>query len=81
MARIHDNGLAELGPIKEGGPMERPLAFHARLGQQFCDAGDPPAIDGRNDPGDVLSPRRDPRASLVAFELYFANALSYLVFR
>src|SRR6266852_4480027 len=43
MARIHDNGLAEIGPIQEGGPMERPLAFHARLGQQFCDAGDPPA--------------------------------------
>ena len=33
--------------------MERPLAFYARLGQQFCDAGDPAAIDGRNDPGDV----------------------------
>ena len=34
MARIHDNGLAEIGPIQEGGPMERPLAFHARLGQE-----------------------------------------------
>jgi len=34
--------------------MERPLAFHARLGQQFCEAGDPPAIDGRNDSGDVF---------------------------
>jgi len=42
---------AEIGPIQEGGPVERLLSFHARLGQQFCDAGDPPAIDGRNDPG------------------------------
>jgi hypothetical protein len=54
MARIHDNGLAEIGPIQEGGPVERLLSFHARLGQQFCAAGDPPAIDGRNDPDDVF---------------------------
>ena len=31
MARIHDNGLAEIGPIQEGGPVERLLAIHARL--------------------------------------------------
>jgi hypothetical protein len=54
MARIHDNGLAEISPIQKGGPMERPLAFHVRLGQQFCDAGDPPAIDGRTYVGKIL---------------------------
>src|SRR6266851_116970 len=54
MARVHDHGLAEIGPIEEGGPMERPLAFHSSFGQQSCDAGDPPAIDGCDDPGDVF---------------------------
>lgn len=34
--------------------MQRPIAFHASLGQQFCDAVDPPPIDGCNDPGDVF---------------------------
>ena len=33
--------------------MERPLAFNARLLQQSCNAGNPPAVDGRNDRSDV----------------------------
>src|SRR5215831_7110476 len=62
MAGIHDDGLAQICPIYEGSPRQRPSALHACRDQYFCDVRDPAGIDGGNGRGNVLvfrSPRPD----------------------
>lgn len=62
MASVHNSGLSQKGPIKEGGAMGSALAIDAGFNQQSGDAADPSDIDGGNDAGDVLvvgSPRPD----------------------
>ena len=54
MAGIHDDGLAQICPIHEGSPRQRPSALHACRDQHFCDVRDPAGIDGGNGRGNIL---------------------------
>src|SRR5215831_12227843 len=54
MTGIHDDGLAQISPIEEDSPRQRPPALHACRDQHFCDVRDPAGVDGGNGRGNVL---------------------------